>query len=81
MSDSEAKVKGLTIRIERDGCAGFKDCIKIAPEAFELDEGGVVRFVDPDSVDPERLVEACRVCPANALIVLDEEGKQIVPAD
>jgi ferredoxin len=75
----EVKVQGLTIQIRRNGCAGFKDCIKVAPEAFDLAGDGVVRFTQPDSVDRDRLIEACRVCPADALIVLDEEGRQIVP--
>ena len=72
-------VGDLTVRIDRNGCSAFKDCIGLAPEAFQLDDEGIVEFVDPDSVDRERLVEACDVCPANALHVLDGNGKQIVP--
>ena len=80
MADTEErKTQGLTIRIERTACAGFKDCIKVAPEAFDLGDDGVVLFVDPDTVERERLIEACRVCPAQAITVLDEEGSQIGP--
>ena len=75
----ERKVGGLTVRVLRSGCAGFKDCIGVAPEAFELDSGGVVVFTRPEDVDRDRLIDACRVCPANAILVLDEEGRQIVP--
>ena len=50
-----------------------------APEAFELDGENVVMFVDPDSTEPERLVEACRVCPVDALSVWDSEGNELVP--
>lgn len=75
----ETKVGDLTVQIRRQGCAGFKDCLKVAPEAFELGGDGVVRFTRPEGVDRERLIEACRVCPAQALIVLDAEGRQIVP--
>ncbi len=75
----ERKVQGLTVRIDRMACAGFKDCIKVAPEAFELGDDGVVLFAEPDEVERERLIEACRVCPAQALVVLDEKGNKIVP--
>ena len=82
MADSvERKTQGLTVRIDRLACAGFKDCIKLAPEAFELGDDGVVLFLDPDTVEREQLIEACRVCPAQALTVFDEKGSQIVPAE
>lgn len=80
MADFEERKAGaLTVRIDRMRCAAFKDCIGIAPEAFELGEDGVVRFVNPEAVDRERLVDACAVCPADALFVFDAEGRQIVP--
>ena len=75
----EIKAGGLTIRIDRDSCAAFKDCIKIAPEAFELGEDGIVACTAPEQVERERLIEACAVCPVNALVLLDENGDQIVP--
>ena len=76
---TERKVSALTIRIGRNSCAGFKDCIKVSPEAFDLGDDGVVVFRDPEKVEAERLVEACRVCPAKALTAIDENGKQLVP--
>jgi 3-phenylpropionate/trans-cinnamate dioxygenase ferredoxin reductase subunit len=76
---TERKVEALTIRIDRNACAGFKDCIKVAPEAFDLGDDGVVVFKDPEVVEVSRLIEACGVCPAKALTVLDENGKQLVP--
>ncbi len=76
---TERKVAALTIRIDRNASTGFKDCIKVAPEGFDLGDDNVVVFRDPEKVEAERLVEACRVCPAKALTVLDENGKQLVP--
>ena len=66
----ERRISGLTILIERDLCIGSGNCIKLAPEVFELDATGVVTFREgaPD-IDRERLVEACRVCPVDALVV------------
>jgi ferredoxin len=76
---AERKVGALMVRIDRMTCAAFKDCIGLAPEAFELGEDDIVAFKHPEQIDRERLIEACAICPVNALIVLDENGNQIVP--
>ncbi len=74
------KCGGLTIIIDRLLCVGFGDCIEVAPEAFEFDKDGIVMFKDTlADVERERLIEACDICPVDALVILDEEGKQIVP--
>jgi ferredoxin len=81
MDDIEERVvSGLTIRIERTVCIASKNCIHLAPEVFELGMDQVVTFRD-NAVDIERdrLVEACSMCPVDALLAFDEEGKQIVP--
>ncbi len=75
----ERVVHGLKVRIDRDLCVGFENCAQEAPEAFKLDDGGVVTFVNPEQVDRERLVRACDVCPVDAISVWDEQGKQLVP--
>ena len=80
MADSdERQVGGLRIRIDRGLCVGFADCIEAAPAAFRLDGDDVVVFVDPETVERERLVAACDACPVDALTVWDETGTQIVP--
>jgi ferredoxin len=59
---------------------GFSDCIGQAPEAFALDEAGVVTFLNPERVERERIISACDLCPVDALTVWDETGAQIVPS-
>ncbi|MGH7349169.1 MAG: ferredoxin [Candidatus Rokuibacteriota bacterium] len=76
----ERAVHGLLVRIDRDICVGFADCIGEAPEAFKLDEGGTVTFVAPDTVERERLIRASDLCPVDAITVWDEAGKQLVPS-
>jgi ferredoxin len=77
---SERKVGELTVRIERDLCIGSGNCVKIAPELFELDSDGLVAFRDGSAEeDRERTVDACQVCPVEALLVRDAKGDQIVP--
>ena len=77
---SERTLAGLTIRIERDLCVGFGDCIDVAPDVFEFDEEGIAVFRTGDpTVDREVLLDACSSCPVDALTAFDEEGAQLVP--
>lgn len=71
---------GLRLRIDRDLCVGFADCIGAAPEAFRLDDGGTVVFVRPEDVERERLIRASDACPVDAITMWDEAGMQIVPS-
>jgi ferredoxin len=76
----EMKIGGLTVRIDRLLCVGFGDCIERAPEAFEFDDEGIAVFTEgAEATARERLLESCRLCPVDALIVLDGEGLKLVP--
>ncbi len=80
MSPVEQRVvHALRIHIDRDQCVGFADCVKEAPEGFALDDASVVTFTHPEQVERERLVRACDACPVDAIMVWDEQGRQIVP--
>jgi ferredoxin len=75
----ERRVGDLTVRIDRLLCVGFGDCIEMAPDAFEFDAEGIVRFkATIDNVGRERLILACDVCPVDALSVFDADGRQLV---
>ena len=76
----ERIVAGLRVRIDRDLCVGFGDCMKEAPEGFKLDDDGIAVFVDPDTVERDRLLRACDACPVDAITVWDAAGTQLVPA-
>ena len=76
----ERRIGGLVVRIDRLLCVGFGDCIEEAPGAFEFDGEGIATFgEEADDTGRERVLEACRACPVDALIVLDEDGAQLVP--
>lgn len=78
--NEERRLSGLTIRIERDLCAATQNCIRVAPEVFVLGDDHIVTFVaEPQDIEQDRLIEACAVCPTDALIALDESGEQLVP--
>jgi ferredoxin len=81
VSDFEERSFGtLRVRIDRTLCVGFGDCITEAPEAFVLDANGTAIFVQPETVECERLLRACDACPVDAITVWNEQGAQIVPA-
>jgi ferredoxin len=77
----ERQVGGLRVRIDRNLCVGFGDCIEGAPEAFVLDDEGLAVFKEPDTVERARLLAACDACPVDAITVWDENGAQVVPGE
>jgi ferredoxin len=76
----EKRVLDLTISIDRDLCIGSGNCVKVAPEVFVLDETSTSSFREGTlSCDRDRLIEACRVCPTNAIRCIDAEGNVLAP--
>jgi len=75
----ERIVHGLRVRIDRELCVGFGDCVKEAPGAFHLDDEGLAVFENPGQTGREELLAACDACPVDAITVWDEEGRQVVP--
>ena len=75
----ERRVAGLRIRIDRELCVGFADCLEAAPRAFALDADGIVVFAAPETVERDALVAACSACPVDALTAWDEAGVQLAP--
>ena len=80
MSDILQRTVGdLTVRIERDLCVGFAQCVDESAEAFHLNDDDVVDFAAPEQATRDRLLAACRACPVEALVVVDAGGNQLVP--
>jgi ferredoxin len=79
----ECQIGSLTITIDRRLCIGSGNCVKLAREVFELDADAIVTFRagagEAGAIEPDRLVEACLVCPVDALIATDETGKRLAP--
>jgi ferredoxin len=75
----ERRVGGVTVRIDRTVCIGTANCAKVAPELFALDDERIITFVRPPvEIEPDRAVEACRVCPVDALAAFDADGRPLV---
>ena len=78
----EKEIAGLTVVIDRESCIGSGACLKVAPQMLELDDEEIVSFTDDAEdlgIDRDQVLEACQVCPVDALTVLDEDGEQLVP--
>ncbi|HSJ15155.1 MAG TPA: ferredoxin [Longimicrobiales bacterium] len=76
----ERAIGGLVVRIDRLLCVGFEDCVVCAPTVFRVDEEGIACFTDDaGGIDEATLIEACRVCPVDALSASDLSGRQVAP--
>ena len=73
------RVGELEVEIDLDLCVGFGDCVEAAPTSFELDADDLAAFVRPEEDTRERLLEACRSCPVDAITVRDRDGRLLVP--
>jgi ferredoxin len=69
----------MRVRVGRDLCIGVGNCAAFAPTVFELDQENKAVVLDPSSVDDNTLLEAAKSCTENAIIVEDDEGRQLYP--
>ncbi len=69
----------MKVRVDRDLCIGVGNCVVLAPTVFKLDEENKAVVLDPSSVDDDTLLEVAQSCPEDAIIVEDDEGKQLYP--
>lgn len=62
-------------RVDADVCIGSGDCVRIAPDAFQIGEQGVSRPQPGMSkTQTEVLLRAARECPINAIKVVDGDA-------
>ena len=61
------------ITIDRNLCSGFGACAELAPDVFEVDEGGLVTIRIGSSADPS-VVDAAAACPMAAIAVVEERA-------
>ena len=74
------KIRKLTMRIDRGLCIGAATCVALAPKAWALDDEAKAIILDTASDETdEALIEAAKGCPVMAIIITDENGKQIYP--
>ena len=79
-SFEERRIGGVTVKIDRHLCVGFETCIEVDPELFVLDDEGIATFAArADRSTREQLIAACESCPVDALVLIDEQGEQLIP--
>ncbi len=61
------------IVIDRSLCSGFGACAELAPDVFDVDDGGLVSVRTGTSGDPA-VLEAAAACPMGAIQILEEEA-------
>ncbi len=77
MSSTPLKISKVVV--DRELCIGAAPCVTIAPGVFQLDEENKAYIVDQNGADAETILLAAQSCPVQAIIVYDDEGKQIYP--
>ena len=75
-SSQEVRMK---VRVDRDLCRGLGNCVVLAPTVFRLDGANKAVVLDDRSADDSLLFEAAESCTENAIILQDDEGRQLYP--
>ncbi len=79
MAFDERDAAGLRLRIDRDLCVGFGDCITEAPDGFVLDDDGIAVYTKPETCTREQLLAACEACPVDAITAFGADGEVLAP--
>ncbi|MBI2860450.1 MAG: ferredoxin [Chloroflexi bacterium] len=69
----------MKVRVDRDLCTGIGNCVAYAPTVFAFDDERKAVALDPSSVDEDTLITAAESCPQDAIIVEDDDGRQVYP--
>jgi len=80
MSEEHQKRKVSKVTVDRKACIGAATCVVVNPKAFDLDSDSVAVVKDGAlQTGDELLLMAAQSCPVSAIILYDQEGKQIYP--
>jgi ferredoxin len=69
----------MKVKVDRSLCIGAGTCTVIAPEVFELDNELKATVKDSHGAEDDKILDAAKSCPVLAIILEDEDGKQIFP--
>ena len=69
----------MKIKVDRDLCISVAACIAVAPNTFELDDEGIAVVKKGKLDDEKTIIQAAKSCPVDAIILHDNNGKQIYP--
>jgi len=69
----------MKVIVDRDLRQGIGNCVAIAPGVFKLDKQNKAVATNIESVSQEKIREAGESCPLDAIVLGDDEGKQLYP--
>ena len=69
----------MKVKVDRELCIGITNCVAVAPTVFEMDAENKAVVTDISSVSEKKILEAAESCPQNAIIVEDDQGRQLYP--
>jgi len=70
----------LRVRVDRDSCQSSGRCVHAAPDAFRLDADHLAEATGgAQALSDERKREIARACPALAIHLVDEAGREVDP--
>jgi ferredoxin len=69
----------MKVKIDRELCIGVGNCVTVAPRVFRLDKENKAIILDASAADEDMLMKAAESCPVNAIIIEDDEGRQLYP--
>ena len=69
----------MNVRILRNECCGNAECVALAPDVFALDSKNKAIVVSAESASDETLIEAADACPCQAIVLEDDDGRQVHP--
>lgn len=74
------KINKLSVTVDRNLCIGAASCVAVAPKTFTLDNEAKAVFLPTAGQDSEEtILDSAKACPVAAIIIHDENGKQIFP--
>ncbi len=69
----------MRARVDQELCVGTGWCVIAAPDVFELGDDERSHVIVHSLRDERALREAAQGCPRQAVILEDDQGKQIYP--
>ena len=69
----------MRVMVDREKCEGAAVCVAVAPTVFEMDDENKAVVVDATAEDDATLMRAAKGCPYKAVILEDDQGKQLYP--
>lgn len=70
---------GLRVILDRALCIGAAECVAAAPMVFRLDAQHRANLLDPARADPRAIWRAARSCPADAIMLENQDGEPLYP--